>query len=108
MYIKFLCQSNKSYIKASSLRFFIELPISRSGANPCARAISPYIKGIESLHQSAVTHQGVKVPDFYLMLGASIEICEIEGYVHVSKGYVHVSKSYVRVSKAICKIQLSH
>ena len=34
------------------------------------------------------------------MLDASIEICEIEGYVHVSKGYVHVSKSYVRVSKA--------
>ena len=34
------------------------------------RAINPYIKGIESLHQSAVAyikslHQNVKVPDFY-------------------------------------------
>ena len=29
---------------------------------------------------------------------ASIEVCKIEGYVHISKGYVHVSKSYVPVS----------
>ena len=29
-----------------------------------------------------------------------IEVCEIEGYVHVSKSYVHVSKGYVCVSAA--------
>ena len=81
-------RATNPYIKTSSLRFSIELLIPRSGANPCARAINLYIKGIESLHQSAVTyikslHQGVKVSDFYSMLGASIEVCEIKGYVHV-------------------------
>ena len=35
------------------------------------------------------------------MLDALVKVCEIEGYVHVSKGYVHVSKGYVRVSKAL-------